>query len=180
MNSYIQYPINGECFSSLDEHTFLEDEQPSKPLYFDIFLDFNRVTKARINLKIKAANIDACYSCPRFTFATVAWCISRQGLWFSIEPIQHISQFKILNVNKYAKYLPYEEYYSYVIEAKNKFQYLARESWPEFGSETYLQSIYTTKIDRCIVLAMGSYGACNEMLRACFNRTLKSDYKYTC
>ena len=73
--------------------------------------------------------------------------------------------------------MPYKEYYSYVIMAKNKFQYSARDSLPDFGSETYLQSIYTTKIERCIVLAMGSYGACQDMLRACFNRTLKSDYR---
>ena len=177
MDAYIQLPINGECFNSLDENVFIEDEEPSNPLYFDICPDWYRIAKELMKRKINAANIDASYSCPRFTFATVAWCISRHGLWFSIEPIKHISQFKILNVNKYAKYLPYKEYYSYAIMAKNQLQYSARESLPDFGSETYLQPIYTTKIDRCIVLAMGSYGACQDMLRACFNRTLKSDYR---
>ena len=178
MNSYIQFPQNGECFSSLDnEHIFLEDVEPGKPLYFDICPDFRRIVKELFRRKINVANIDACNSCPRFTFVTVAWCISRQGLWFSIEPIKSVSQFELLNVNKYAKYLPYEEYYKYVIDAKRKFQHMDRESWPEFGCETYLQTMYTTKIYRYIVLAKGSYGACQDMLRACFNRTLKSDYR---
>jgi hypothetical protein len=137
MNSYIQFPQNGERFSSLDhEHIFLEDVEPGK------------------------------HSCPRFTFVTVAWCISRQGLWFSIEPIKSVSQFELLNVNKYAKYLPYEEYYKYVIDAKRKFQHMDRESWPEFGCETYLQTMFTTKIYRCIVLAL------MELVKICYEHVL--------
>jgi hypothetical protein len=177
MGSFIKFPNDGECFNSMDsEHKFLEDREPDKPLYFDISPDFTRITKALINRKINTANLNSCYSCPRFTFVTVAWCISRPGIWFSIEPIIDISQFKSLKVNKYAKYLPYNEYYKYVIDAKRQLHYLACESWPEFGSEIYLQAIYSSKIHRCIVLAKGHYGACLDMLRACVDRTLKSGH----
>jgi hypothetical protein len=76
-------------------------------------------------------------------------------------------------VSEYLKeILPYNEYYNYVIDAKRQFHYLACESWPEFGSEIYLQTIYSSKIHRSIVLVSlcflyycfwCNYGACLEI-----------------
>ena len=73
-------------------------------------------------------------------------------------------------------YWPYDQYYKYVIQARENGRYSNREDWPELGQETYLLSLYTQNIHRCLVLAKGSYSACQVMLGGCFRKTLKSNH----
>ena len=109
------------------------------------------------------------------TFVTVAWCITKPGLWFSIEAIANINQFKRVITNIWAKFLPDDQYYQYVIQARSQGRYEDVSDWPKLGTETYLRCINDIDIHRCIILAKGTYQQCQDKLGCALVRTLKDN-----
>ena len=82
-----------------------------KPLGYELgvgdeFVDFAQEFQSNLYEKIDKLNEHTSHSCKKSTFVTVAWCITRPGLWFSIEPIENINQFQRLFTNIWAKFLP--------------------------------------------------------------------------
>ena len=106
---------------------------------------------------------------------SVAWCITRPGLWFSIEPIENINQFQRVVANIWARFLPDNQYYQYVIQARLQGRYEDVTEWPKLGTETYLKQLNNKDIHRCIILAKGSYQECQDKLGCALVRTLKDN-----
>ena len=125
--------------------------------------------------KIDKLNANTSHSCKKSTFVTVAWCITRPGLWFSIEPIENINQFQRVVTNIWAKFLPDNQYYQYVIQARLQGRYEDVTEWPKLGTETYLKQLNNKDIHRCIILAKGSYQECQDKLGCALARTLKDN-----
>ncbi len=71
----------------------------------------------------------------------MAWCITKPGLWFSIEAIANINQFKRVITNIWTKFLPDDQYYQYVIQARSQGPYEDVTDWPKLSTETYLRCI---------------------------------------
>jgi hypothetical protein len=92
--------------------------------------------------------------------------MSRPGLWFSIEPIFDVRQFKSSPGNKWAKFCTYDEWLIYIKPTLEKRKYTDMMEWPQFGKKVFLQTVYSDQIRGCIVLAKGTYVACNFMLNA--------------
>ena len=79
-------------------------------------MDFAQEFKSNLNEKIDKLNANTSHSCKKSTFVTVAWCITRPGLWFSIEPIENINQFQRVVTNIWAKFLPDNQDYKVVMK----------------------------------------------------------------
>jgi hypothetical protein len=79
--------------------------------------------------------------------------MSRSGLWFSIEPLFDVKQFKSSPGNKWAKFCTYDEWLIYIKPTLEKRKYTDMMEWPQFGKEVFLQTVYSDQIRRCIVLS---------------------------
>jgi len=158
---------------------FIEDEAFGEPLGYDIGDDMNFIVnyKQQIYSNIDTLNKNFCYSSKRVIFVLVAWCITRPGLWFGIEPIENVNQFKRVKVNMWAKFLSDSECYQYVVKARLKGLYEHETDWPKFGTETYLDSIYNQFKTRCVILAKGTYNECEDIVGVALVRTLRDNSK---
>ena len=112
-----------------NKHPFLDnDESFSEPLGYELglgveFMDFDHEFKYNLHNTIDNLNANTSHFCKKVTFVTVAWCITKPGLWFSIEAIANINQFKRVITNIWAKFLPDDQYYQYVIQARSQGRY---------------------------------------------------------
>ncbi len=73
------------------------------------------------------------------------------------------------------KFLPDNQYYQYVIQARLQGRYEDVTEWPKLGTETYLKQLNSKDIHRCIILAKGSYQECQDKLGCALVRTLKDN-----
>ncbi len=117
-----------------------------------------------MNEKIDKLNANTSHCCKKSTFVTVAWCITRPSLWFSIEPIENINQFQRVVTNIWAKFLPDNQYYQFVIQARLQGRYEDVTEWPKVGTETYLKQLNNKDIHRCIEKFLWNY-----LKNLCFN-----------
>ena len=118
MNCFLKEIPDNILDSSLrNKHQFSDNvDIIGEPLGYELgvgdeFMDFDQEFKSNLNEKIDKLNENTSHSCKKSTFVTVAWSITRPGLWFSIEPIENINQFQRVVTNIWARFLPENQYY---------------------------------------------------------------------
>jgi len=86
-------------------------------------MDYSHEFKYNLHNTIDNLNDNTIHICKKVTFVTVAWCITRPDLWCSIEAFVNINQFERVITNIWAKFLPDNQYYQYVILARTQGRY---------------------------------------------------------
>jgi hypothetical protein len=105
-------------------------------------------------------------------YAIVNWCVSRPGLWYTIEPIHEISQFKSREPKQNEYYVKFGTHgLTYPrwargqgIKYEKMFINFTSKPVPHTYNELYLQPILRTKFERCVLLFIGSFKACREKI----------------
>jgi hypothetical protein len=94
-----------EAFDKIEVQPFKDDEILAA---YSECSGWNYLHDRRLNTKIDQLVSCSCFSFEKCVFATIAWCMTRPGSWFSIEPILDVTQFKSSPLNQWSRFCTYD------------------------------------------------------------------------